>query len=1290
GIDVDGAGNVHVTGEFRGALDFDPGPGSHVLDSLDTNNTNMFVLKLDNAGNFVWARNLGGTAYPEGGRDIAVDDAGNVYTTGRWGINTGHEGNNAFVTKLDSSGNSVWDRYVDGGGGNAGNGIAVDNAGHVWTTGYFSGTDDFDPGAGSFYVNGTGDGFIWELDPSGNFVSARNVGGIYSDIGNGIAAGPAGAVYATGYFRGTVDFDATAGVFNLTSASEANSDIFVMKLEAADPPPVVFGGASTLQVTGPAYVVSTADFNGDGILDLVAANARNQDRNLSVLLGRGDGTFGPETGYAAGNYTDAVTVADINNDGSPDLVTPNYYSNSVSIFLNNNDHSGTFRPVATVAAGANPNSVVVKDLNGDGKLDLAVANRSGNSIFIYLGDGSGSFISTGNTYATNASPYEMAGDDLNGDGWIDLVTANNDSNDASVLLGNGDGTFQPVVNYACGSYAFRVQIADLNGDGFKDLVVSNDFGPSLSVLRGNGNGTFQPAETYGLPSNPFVLAITDYNGDGILDVATPLYGNNAVAVLAGRRDGTLASPVTFATGGNPTGLAAGDFNGDGTPDLVNTNWLSGTGNSLNVLLNLAAPANPNLMVTAPATATSGSPVTVTVTARDSSHAVLTDFSGTVHLASSDPTAVLPADYTFTPADQGVKTFTIQYRHNGTQTISARLNTSPNTVAGAAVTVTANQAPKVTIDDLVSWYRAEGDADDWADGHDGSFVNNAGTSGGGKVGQAFAFSSVIGQYVAIPDQGAFEPQVFTTDAWVYANSAGSHPDSEGAIILSKDALPGDPFHAFAILGPGNTGRFVFILGFDNGARPVLNSTDTFAFNEWHHVAMTWDGTTMRGFVDGQLEAEQYVGATSVFYNPAAVWSIGAHSTNGVRAFDGKIDEVGIYERVLSQPEIQAIFSQGSRGRYAVAAGNEFSLPGGFTDSDSGAWTATVDYGEGGGPESLVIHPDHTFNLGHIYSTPGVYTVATSVTDEFGNTTEHFVVVNVSANQSPLAVDDVLNVNEDTSGIVNVVGNDSDSDGPVVPVSVAVITDVLHGTLVNNGNGTLTYTPAADYNGSDSFQYQISDGALTSNVATVAITIAAVNDQPSLSGLPDLSFPEGGAASVDLDDYWSDVETPASAVTFSVQGSFPGVTTSIDPVTHVLTVTGDANFNTLGNVPPPMVFEAEQIPFHNTGRADSDGWWTSPVFGDIPQYQTFGPYLTNLTGVYTATFRLMIDSYGNNASVPVCNIEVITSEGNPVTVTYLTQRQLYRSDFQPGVYGDFSLSFSLPPGFLTNGRYLEFRV
>jgi hypothetical protein len=244
GVAVDAAGNVHTTGFFQGAGDYDP--GAAVFNLAPSGGADVFLSKLDAAGNFIWAKRLGGSGTGTG-RAISVDADGNVYSGGAFsglvdfdpgpGVNTINSagGTDVFISKLNASGNFIWARHMGGIYSDYCSSIALDATGNVYSTGGFQFTADFDPGPSSYTFEAAGAGandiFISKLDAAGNFVWAKQIGGINDDIGHAIKIDIGGNVYSTGYFNGTVDFDPGPGVFTLTSSGA--DDFYISKLNSS-------------------------------------------------------------------------------------------------------------------------------------------------------------------------------------------------------------------------------------------------------------------------------------------------------------------------------------------------------------------------------------------------------------------------------------------------------------------------------------------------------------------------------------------------------------------------------------------------------------------------------------------------------------------------------------------------------------------------------------------------------------------------------------------------------------------------------------------------------------------------------------------------------------------------------------------------------------------------------------------------------------------------------------------------------------------------------------------------
>jgi len=376
------------------------------------------------------------------------------------------------------------------------------------------------------------------------------------------------SVFGRGAPAGTVSFLDTTDNNSAVASAALNPASLASKLISSPGAPAGVGTQPDL--------VAEGDFNNDGIVDLAVANSG--ENSVSVLLGRGNGTFQPPVKFSAGRSPYAIAVGDFNGDGNLDLVVTNHTDNTVSLLLGNGD--GTFRPQTTYPTGNSPQGVAVADFNQDGNADVVVANAGDSTISVLLGNGNGT-LQPESAYPAGSLPYGITVADFNGDASPDLAVTSSSNGSLSILLGNGDGTFQPQVLVPVGNDPFYTLAVDLNGDGIPDLVAANYTDHTISVLLGNGDGTFQAQVTYASGSGAYILASGDVNGDGKADLAVTNFNDGTVSLYMGNGDGTLQAQVVYPVGHGPSGLASGDFNGDGLPDLAAANYTDGT---VNVLL----------------------------------------------------------------------------------------------------------------------------------------------------------------------------------------------------------------------------------------------------------------------------------------------------------------------------------------------------------------------------------------------------------------------------------------------------------------------------------------------------------------------------------------------------------------------------------------------------------------------------------------------------------------------------------------------------------------------------------
>jgi acetyl esterase/lipase len=281
--------------------------------------------------------------------------------------------------------------------------------------------------------------------------------------------------------------------------------------------------------TTPSFV-TTSDFNGDLLTDLAVANTGSN--NVSVLLGNGDGTFRlPLNTAPVGQGPSSIAVGDFNGDAVPDVAVANRAA-SVAVLLGRGD--GTFGPASTIGVGGAASFVVAADFDRDGSQDLAVTTADASfyrrgTLAVLLGNGDGTFRSAQNL-AVGRDPAATVVHDFNLDGVADLAVAARLTDSVSILLGRGDGTFALDRNYQVGGQAGSIAVGDFNSDGAADLVTASLYS-TVSVLTGNGDGTFQTAQDSWGGANPISVAVSDFDRDGRDDLALAQNFSNQVSVL---------------------------------------------------------------------------------------------------------------------------------------------------------------------------------------------------------------------------------------------------------------------------------------------------------------------------------------------------------------------------------------------------------------------------------------------------------------------------------------------------------------------------------------------------------------------------------------------------------------------------------------------------------------------------------------------------------------------------------------------------------------------------------------
>ena len=332
-----------------------------------------------------------------------------------------------------------------------------------------------------------------------------------------------------------------------------------------------FGGAETVTTGGIVYGVAVGDVDRDGKADVVAANDGSITNSISILPGKGNGTFKPEDTIDAIGAPDDVAIAKLAGDNRPDLVVVNYDASSV--WLLRGMSGGGFEDDGTLPAGPGAWRIAVADLDRDGDQDIVTGNYDNTApdaaISVLLGDGDG--FQTAVDYDGGQRVMGLATGRMNGDKSPDVVAATDDGL-VSVYRANADGTLddpeQRNLGTTLGESFDAAALADFDRDGNLDVAVSLYQSDQVAIVRGRGDGRLRQPVFKNLSVSPNGIAAGDLNRDGKADVAVNGYAENKMVTLLGKGNGELRGPREKNVSAAPDSIALGKLNGDAGPDVV--------------------------------------------------------------------------------------------------------------------------------------------------------------------------------------------------------------------------------------------------------------------------------------------------------------------------------------------------------------------------------------------------------------------------------------------------------------------------------------------------------------------------------------------------------------------------------------------------------------------------------------------------------------------------------------------------------------------------------------------------
>ena len=478
---------------------------------------------------------------------------------------------------------------------------------------------------------------------------------VFSGERGGLRTGNSGGTTTSGSaltFAPTFDFRPGETVkVSVTRAAQssggalASAKMFQFTAAATGGSGVFSGGA--VAVGSNPYNVTMADVDNDGDVDMLSPDFGVA--SVSIRLNNGSGVFGGGSNPSVGSQPRSLTPADIDGDGDLDFITANYNANSISVRFNNG--SGVFGGGTDLPVGSQPQSVAAADIDGDGDLDLLVANGASNSVSVRFNNGSGTF-GSGTDVAVGNFPFNVTTGDVDNDGDLDLLAANwGSGNVVSVRLNNGSGVFGGGTDAVVGSRPRWVTLGDLDGDGDLDLLSANYGSGNASVRLNNGSGIFGGGVDLPAGFSPSSLAAADIDGDGDLDLLMSNFYSNNVNVWLNSGSGTFGNSTTVAVGTNPNGITTADIDNDGDLDLLAANF---SDNTVSVRLNQPPP--PQVRITGDSVLCNGGQGRLTATGP----APITAYRWSTGAATASIAVTQPGTYSVSVTFSGGTVSTAQY------------------------------------------------------------------------------------------------------------------------------------------------------------------------------------------------------------------------------------------------------------------------------------------------------------------------------------------------------------------------------------------------------------------------------------------------------------------------------------------------------------------------------------------------------------------------------------------------------------------------------------------------------
>ncbi|MCH8042774.1 MAG: tandem-95 repeat protein, partial [Planctomycetes bacterium] len=819
-----------------------------------------------------------------------------------------------------------------------------------------------------------------------------------------------------------------------------------------------------------------ADVDGDGDIDVLSAS--QFDDTIAWYENDGSGRFVAHTISTAADFAIRVFAADVDGDGDMDVLSASVFDNKIVWYENDGDQRFTPHLITTLAFWAV--DVIVADMDGDGDIDVLSASRDDDKIAWYENDGNQQF--TAHTISTAANgARRLFAADVDGDGDIDVLSASRTGDQIDWYENDGSQRFTPHNISSTADGAMSVIAADLDGDGDMDVLSASYNDDKIVWYENDGGENFTPHTISANADNVQSVSVADMDGDGDLDVLSASYNDDKIAWYENDGSGGF-TPHTISTDvdGARSAIAA-DVDGDGDLDVFSAS----TGD--NTIAWYENDGNPSLSAAADSY-TSGEDELLSVPAASGVLANDSDTQGgslsaVLEVDAQHGNLVLAADgsFTYLPEENFFGTDSFSYR--------ATVDSRRSVPALVQITVeSVNDAPTAVDDEyevdedtlLVStkalapsdglmhhWTFDETSGEvlsDVAGQLDGTLVNwdaSEDTWVEGVVGGALDMGD-NNNYVELSDVIASR-DTYTISVWTRLDQTGTlNPRIFGWLLQNTEIAGGVgiyfEYQSGEAYAPSN---------------PVVG--------QWEHYALTLN----RISGDAIVYRDGVAVGTGTFRRgpPVNPWLIGHHVNPDVHSasWHGLLDDVRVYDRILSPQEVQAM-------HLAVTGGNRVGVLLNDSDADGDALSAAVVDEPGHG--KLAFNVDGTFTYEPEAEFYGTDSFTYRIDD--GTTESNVATVTITVrpvNDVPVAVDDSFSVPTTGALVVDVaaglLANDSDVEGD--ELTMQVVSDPQHGTLQWASDGSFEYTPGPTFDQTDSFTYRASDGQGLSEIATVTIVV-----------------------------------------------------------------------------------------------------------------------------------------------------------------------------------------------------------